>query len=87
MIVSKRFGKDVHLTQHVKDRMKKRDVDLETLKDILETGEISWKNGQHAWIHKFYPERDDNRICIAVVIQDAVVVKTVMIHWSLEEKP
>jgi hypothetical protein len=34
MTFSERFGKTVHLTQHVIDRMKKRDVDPE-LKEML----------------------------------------------------
>jgi hypothetical protein len=86
MMFSERFGMPVHLTHHVKDRMKKRDVDLELLENLIETGEITWKDGQHAWIHKSYPERNDNLVCAAVAIRDVVVVKTVMIHWVLEGK-
>ncbi len=82
MNYSHRFEKNVHLTHHVNDRMRKRDIDLPLLEDLIETGEILWKDGTSAWIHKIYPNRDDNRICAAVVVKENIVVKTVMTNWT-----
>lgn len=84
MSYSHRFEKNVHLTHHVNDRMRKRDIDLSLLEDLIETGEILWKDETSAWIHKIYQNRDDNRICAAVVVKEDIVVKTVMINWTRE---
>ena len=55
------------------------------MNDLIETGELKFKDDKHAWIAKFYAERDDNLICVAVVIDQAVIVKTVMFHFSFED--
>jgi len=38
------------------------------------------------WVFKHIVGRDDNLICAAVVEETAVVVKTVMINWELEDE-
>lgn len=60
-----------------------REVTEEQLFDIIETGEIKEKDTTRLWIYKNYPEREDNLVCAAVVLEEEVVVKTVMIHWQL----
>jgi hypothetical protein len=37
----------------------------------------------HHWIDKHYPERQDNLLCVAAVVDDVLVVKTVMHRWEL----
>ncbi len=54
------------------------------LLDILETGEVRHKDETHLWIAKHYPDRADNSLCAVVVLEAAVVVKTVMHHFSWE---
>ena len=82
---SQRFQKNIRLTHHVSARMEKRDISLELLLDLIETGDIRHKTESDLWIYKQYPERRDNMVCTAVVIGQAVIVKTVMVDWTLEE--
>ncbi len=38
------------------------------------------------WIYLHVEERTDNLICVAAVESDAVIIKTVMINWQLEDE-
>lgn len=82
---SQRFQKNVRLTHHVKTRMEKRDISLELLLDLIETGNIRYKSKSDLWIYRRYSDRADNMVCTAVVVGQAVIVKTVMVDWILEE--
>lgn len=82
---SARFRRNVRLTHHVYDRMGKRTVSLALVLDLIETGDIRFKTERDVWIYRHYPERDDNLVCLAVTIAEAVIVKTVMVGWKLEE--
>ena len=84
-IFSQRFQKSIRLTHHVSARMEKRDISLELLLDLIETGDIRHKSESNLWIYKQYPERRDNMVCTAIVVGQAVIVKTVMVDWTLEE--
>lgn len=83
--VSSRFQRVIHVTQHAQKRMLERSIDDDLLFDLIETGELKFKDANHAWIAKFYEDRNDNLICAAVVIEQTVIVKTVMYHFSFEE--
>lgn len=37
----------------------------------------------HHWLYKAYAGRHDNLLCVAAVIEQAVVVKTVMHRWEI----
>jgi hypothetical protein len=65
--------------------MIERYIDNTLLLDLIETGTLKSKDSVHLWIFKYYPERDDNLVCAAILLQEAVVVKTVMINWQCEE--
>lgn len=82
---SQRFQKNVQLTHHVKARMEKRDISLELLLDLIETGGIRNKSEVEMWIYKSYAEHSEGLVCTAVVVGQAVIVKTVMVDWILEE--
>ena len=82
---SQRFNKIIHLTEHAKKRMIDRDISIELLNDLIETGELKYKDDMHAWIAKHFQHRNDNLICAAIVIDKAVIVKTVMYHFSFED--
>jgi len=53
------------------------------LLDLIETGECREKDKQRLWLFKAFPDRDDNLICAAVVLEKELVIKTVMIRWEL----
>ncbi len=70
-LVSSRFKGAIHITAHARKRMLERSIDDKLLFDLIETGELKFK--------------DDNLICAAVVVDQAVIVKTVMFHFSFED--
>ncbi|MDD5295313.1 MAG: DUF4258 domain-containing protein [Rhodocyclaceae bacterium] len=82
---SKRFGKNVWLTRHARSAMARRGVDETTLWAVIEGGQIRRKNEADLWIFMHLPGRSDNLVCAAVQESSALVVKTVMINWELEE--
>ncbi|WP_299436704.1 DUF4258 domain-containing protein [uncultured Rhodospira sp.] len=81
---SRRFQREVRLTRHARDRMSDRAITVDMLVDVLETGDVRWKDDIRGWIAKHVPEREDNLICLVVVLEDAVVIKTVMHHFEWE---
>ncbi|MGE0086930.1 MAG: DUF4258 domain-containing protein [Desulfococcaceae bacterium] len=85
MMKSKRFHKQIYVTHHAAERMKERNITETMLLDIIENGEIKHKDIKRLWIYKEFSERSDNLICAAVVSEDMLVVKTVMINWQLME--
>jgi hypothetical protein len=64
--------------------MSERSVSDQILVDLVETGEVRHKDEIRLWIAKEYSDRVDNLLCIAAVLESAVVVKTVMHHFTWE---
>jgi len=63
--------------------MRERAITDAMLLDLIETGECREKDRQRLWLFKAFPDRDDNLICAAVVLEKELVIKTVMIRWEL----
>jgi hypothetical protein len=82
---SRRFGRAVRITRHASERMRDRGITEELLFDLIETGTVRHKDDIRLWIFKIYPDRDDNLICAAAVLEDEVIIKTVMHHFELKE--
>ncbi len=82
---SQRFQRSIRLTRHVHERMEKRGITETMLLDLIETGNIRESSPTDVWIFKHYPERNDNLVCAAVILAQAVIVKTVMVDWTLQE--
>lgn len=66
--------------------MRERQIGLALLQDLLEAGSATHKDECRLWLSKAYSDRDDNLICAAVVLEDELVVKTVMRRWELQEE-
>ena len=81
---SGRFQRRVWLTDHALARAAEREIPVETLLDVIETGTLREKDKIQCWIWKAVEERDDNLLCVAVLLADAVIVKTVMHHFDPE---
>ncbi len=81
---SKRFSLNIRISHHAKIRMQERQISEDIILDILETGTTKYKDATHLWIFKSYASRNDNLLCIAVVIESLIVIKTVMHHFELD---
>ncbi len=73
--------------RHARRSMEKRQkIDLDTLQLIVESGEIKYKTTSDVWTYSKVAGRTDNLICAAAVVAEAVVIKTVMINWEIEDE-
>ena len=79
---SERFGKSIVITDHARGRMVARAIGEALLRDLIETGNVRHKDEKRIWIAKHYGDRADNLLCVAAVLETALVVKTVMHHFS-----
>ncbi len=64
--------------------MDERAIDDGLLLDLIETGTLKPGEPDHYWIYKSYPQRKDNQLCAAVLLGQALIVKTVMHHFVPE---
>ncbi len=79
---SQRFQLDVIVTKHARLRMQERSIDDTLLLDIIETGNDKDAGDGHHWVYKQITGREDNLLCVAAVVDNVFVVKTIMHHWS-----
>ncbi|MFN2411364.1 MAG: DUF4258 domain-containing protein [Halomonas sp.] len=79
-----RFDLDVYVTRHARERMTQRNISEAQLNELLETGRIRFKDDSRLWIAKKFSSRSDNLVCAAVVLEDKLIVKTVMHHFQWE---
>ena len=84
MTWSARFGLEVVFTEHALRRMADRSFDESLVLGIIESGTVRHQDATHLWIFRHQPERDDNLLCVAAVIENVLVVKNVMHHWELQ---
>ena len=63
--------------------MQERGVSAALLLQVIETGQIRHSDADRLWVWMDVEGRDDNLICAVLVLEDALIVKTVMHHWEL----
>lgn len=63
--------------------MVERGISEAAVIDLVETGELKREADQHLFIFKQLPGRHDNLVCAAAVDEAALVIKTVMVNWTL----
>ena len=83
---SQRFERLIVVTDHARHRMAERDITEGELRDVIETGEVRHKDEVRIWIARHAVDRDDNLLCVAAILETALVVKTVMHHFSWESE-
>jgi len=82
---SQRFQRPIQITRHARQRMGERRISEALLLDIIETGTARHKDASRLWLFKAVAGRQDNLLCAAVALEQALVVKTVMHHFEVEE--
>jgi len=81
---SARFNKPIIITRHAQLRMVQRAISTEELMVVMDTGDVRQKDAAHLWVFKTLPHRNENMMCAVLVLEDSVIVKTVM-HEFLPE--
>jgi hypothetical protein len=79
---SERFHLPIVLTEHAKSRMQERGVSEAIIVEIIDTGTLKDAGSGHYRLYKHIDARNDNLLCVAAVIDNVVVVKTIMHHWE-----
>ena len=80
---SNRFQRPVVISSHARMRMVERDISEAMLLEVIDSGDTRYKDATHLWAFKEFPERHDNLLCAVLVLEDQVIVKTVMHHFSV----
>ena len=63
--------------------MQERHITEAEISEIIETGTIREKDPRHVWIYREFAARQDNLLCIAALLDDVVIIKTIMTHWEV----
>lgn len=64
-------------------RMDERGINDTLLLDVIDSGETRYRDATHLWVFKNFSERLDNLLCAVLVLEDRLVVKTVMHHFEV----
>jgi hypothetical protein len=80
---SVRFQLPVVISSHAKIRMVERDISDEMLLEVIDSGDTRYKDARHLWAFMEFPGRHDNLLCAVLVLEDCVVVKTVLHHFEV----
>jgi hypothetical protein len=78
-----RFQRPVIVTRHAEQRMVERGISEAMLLEVIDEGETRYADETHLWAFKAFPTRNDNLVCAVLVLESAVVVKTVMHHFEV----
>jgi hypothetical protein len=65
--------------------MKDRHIDMKTVRALIEEGDLKQSSDQNIWLFKHIEGRTDNPVCVAAVDSTALIIKTLMINWELDE--
>lgn len=79
---SVRFNLPVVLTEHARLRMAEGRVETALVLEIIDTSIFKDAGNGHCWFYKHFADHADNLLCVAAVIENALVVKTIMHHWE-----
>jgi hypothetical protein len=71
------------ISTHAEIRMTERGISEVMLLEVIDSGDTRYRDATHLWAFKEFPERHDNLLCAVLVLEDRVVVKTVMHHFTV----
>ena len=80
---SVRFNRPIVVTRHAAQRMAERSVPDDLLVRLIDEGDTRYSDETHLWAWLNVAGRDDNLLCLALFLENAVIVKTVMHRWEL----
>ena len=80
---STRFQRTIIITRHAQMRMDERGINETLLQEVIDSGETRYRDATHLWVYKEFSERLDNLLCAVLVLEDRLVVKTVMHHFEV----
>ncbi len=79
---STRFARDVIVTRHARQRMFERAVTDALLLRVIDEGSLRYRDDNHLWAWLNVSGRTDNLLCAVLVLEQALIVKTVLHRWE-----
>ncbi len=79
---SVRFNRPIVVTRHAAQRMAERSVPDDLLVRLIDEGDTRYSDETHLWAWLNVAGRDDNLLCLALFLENAVIVKTVCTDGS-----
>ena len=79
---SQPFDLPVVLTEHARLRVAERSIDSALVLEIIDTGIFKNAGSGHCWLYKHFDDRAGNLLCVVAVIENALVIKTIMHQWE-----
>ncbi|WP_198004214.1 DUF4258 domain-containing protein [Thioalkalivibrio sp. ALgr1] len=70
---SQRFERQVAITRHAQERMKQRGISEHELFELIERGDLRYKDEIRLWVAKHFEGRSDNLICAAVILKETLI--------------
>jgi len=55
-----RFQRTIMITRHAQMRMLEREVNARLLLEVIDSGEVRYRDATHLWVFKAFTERSDN---------------------------
>nr|WP_226819168.1 DUF4258 domain-containing protein [Acidithiobacillus montserratensis] len=71
------------MTHHAQNRMQERHISEAEIMEIIETGILRNKDERRVWIYRQFPNRQDNLLCVAALLDDVIIIKTIMTFWEV----
>lgn len=63
--------------------MAERGISETDLVEVIDSGKLRYRDPTHLWAFKALAGRDDNLLCAVVVVEKALIVKTVMHRFEV----
>ena len=82
IVRSVRFNRPIVVTRHAAQRMAERSVPDHLLVRLIDEGDTRYSDETHLWAWLNVAGRDDNLLCLALFLENAVIVKTVCTDGS-----
>lgn len=72
-------------TDHAMIRMEMREINIQNVVEVIETGIIKQKEVDHKfWVYKNFKNRKDNLISVSLAIEgENLIVITVLVNWRV----
>jgi hypothetical protein len=63
--------------------MADRGITEAVLLRVIDEGKTRYRDAEHLWVWLEVPGRDDNLLCVVLVLEGRLIVKTVLHRWEL----
>nr|WP_306670499.1 DUF2283 domain-containing protein [Acidithiobacillus ferrooxidans] len=74
------------MTHHARKRIRERHIREVDIMEIVEGSTVRAKDDRRIWIYREFPNRQDNLLSVAALLDDVIIIKTVMTFGGIPMK-